>query len=40
MKSRLVVVGLLAIAISIPQSSSAVSVKKERATAIIENFGR
>lgn len=38
MKSRLVVVGLLAIAISIPQSSSAVSVKKERATAIIETL--
>ena len=38
MKIRLVIVGMLAIALSIPESAVAVSVKKERATLIIETL--
>ncbi len=38
MKIRLVIVGMLAIALSIPESAVAVSVKKERVTVIIETL--
>ncbi len=38
MKSRLVIVALLAITLLLPESASAVSVKKERATASIETL--
>jgi hypothetical protein len=38
MKSRLVIAALLAITLLLPEAASAVSVKKERATAIIETL--
>ena len=38
MKSRLVIAALLAITLLLPESASAVTVKKERATAIIETL--
>lgn len=38
MKSRLVIASLIAITLLLPESASAVSVKKERATAIIETL--
>lgn len=38
MKSRLVIVALLAITLLLPESASAVTVKNERATAIIETL--
>ena len=38
MKSRLVIVALLAITLLLPESANAVTVKKERATAIIETL--